>query len=45
MISLTKTITTWKNLLWRKKQHVKAGKQAADSKQEKTGLDKERKIT
>ena len=36
----------WKNLLWRKKQYVKAGKQAGYHKdEEKTGLDKERKIT
>ena len=46
MISLEKTITMWKSLLWRKKQHVKAGKQAGYNKhEEKTGLDKERKIT
>lgn len=46
MISLKKNNNNVEKLIIQKKKHVKAGKQAGYNKQEeKTGLDRERKIT
>lgn len=46
MISLKKNNNNVEKLIIEKKKHVKAGKQAGYNKQEeKTGLDRERKIT